>query len=61
MDNVTIHFQYKLLRADFDNKKLSFATSSEPGQPVRTVDADLTIGCDGAYSKVREQMMRVVR
>lgn len=56
--NVRLHFKHKLLRADFDGRRLIF--ERENGERAE-VDADLTIGADGAYSKVREQMMRVMR
>lgn len=33
-------------------------TSSTMSQDEVTVDADLMIGCDGAYSNMRKQMMK---
>lgn len=54
MDRVTTHFNMKLSKAQFDQGLLTFAN----GQEVKT---DLVVGTDGAYSKVRQEMMRVTR
>jgi kynurenine 3-monooxygenase len=54
---VTVYFEHKLLRANFDADEVVFSTNDE----TRTVKAALVVGCDGAFSKVREQMMRVCR
>ncbi|XP_063608709.1 kynurenine 3-monooxygenase-like [Penaeus indicus] len=54
--NVTIHFHHKLLSADLERGKVTFLDTMS--QDEVTVDADLTIGCDGAYSNMRKQMMK---
>ncbi|XP_047494501.1 kynurenine 3-monooxygenase-like [Penaeus chinensis] len=54
--NVTIHFHHKLLTADLERGKVTFLDTMS--QDEVTVDADLTIGCDGAYSNMRKQMMK---
>jgi kynurenine 3-monooxygenase len=60
LPNVQIRFQHKMLRADFDGKKLVFQVDGA-GKETKTVDADFVVGADGAFSKVRDQMMRVAR
>jgi kynurenine 3-monooxygenase len=59
LPNVKIRFRHKLLRADFDGKKLEFQVDG--GRETLKADADFVVGADGAFSKVREQMMRIVR
>ena len=56
LPDVSVEFDAKLSRIDFDKSELYFVGGS--GQPSRF---DLVVGCDGAYSKVREQMMRSSR
>ncbi|KAI8645472.1 hypothetical protein BD408DRAFT_338535 [Parasitella parasitica] len=55
--NVTVHFEHRLVTADFDNNTVNFMTSD--GE--KTYKNDLVIGADGAYSKTRAQMMRHMR
>lgn len=57
--NINIHFCHKLVRADFDERSLYFCNTKN--QEEVHVIADLTIGADGSYSKVREQIMRKSR
>ncbi|KAI8826802.1 uncharacterized protein EV422DRAFT_11150 [Fimicolochytrium jonesii] len=61
--NVKIHFNHKLDRCDFDGKKLTFMKAAADGSKPKeiTVEADLVIGADGAYSRVRNQLMRKER
>lgn len=58
MSDVELFFDHKLVSANFDSGKLVFSTADKAEV---TRHADLTIGCDGAYSKVREQLMRATR
>ncbi|KAH9821796.1 hypothetical protein DFH28DRAFT_1050382 [Melampsora americana] len=53
---INLHFCHKLLRANFDERSLYFRNTKI--QKEAHVKADLTIGADGSYSKVREQIMR---
>ena len=59
---VPIFFKHKLQSANFDGKKLQFATPSgqEPSTEVE-VDFDFCVGADGSHSNVRRQLMRVLR
>lgn len=59
---VPIFFRHKLHSANFDGKKLQFATPSgqEPSTEVE-VDFDFCVGADGSHSNVRRQLMRVLR
>merc|ERR1711973_610442 len=58
-DNITFHFKHKLLKADLDNARLVF--ENQEGKSEVTVQSDLVIGCDGAYSAVRKEMMKKPR
>jgi kynurenine 3-monooxygenase len=59
---IPIFFEHKLQSANFDGKKLKFATpiGQQPSTEVE-VDFDFCVGADGSYSNVRRQLMRVVR
>lgn len=57
--NVTIHFNKKLVKANFDRSMLTFQDTQTHEQVQ--VTADLTIGADGSYSQVRQQIMRCTR
>jgi hypothetical protein len=60
--SIAIFFEHKLQTANFDGKKLKFATPS--GQQATTeveVDFDFCVGADGSHSNVRRQLMRVLR
>lgn len=64
--NVKIHWNYKLTGADFDTQKAWFelktSTPDTGGRPREIeVDFDLVLGCDGAHSRVRYDMMKFVR
>ncbi len=54
-DNVSLHFNHKLIRADFDKRTLEFST---PDESSVTMTAEFMFGCDGAHSTMRRQMMR---
>lgn len=58
MENVTVHFEHRFSQADLDNNRIEFIVSD--GQK-KVYYNDLIIGADGAYSKMRSQMMRCMR
>lgn len=53
--NVSTYFEHKLLDADFDTGKLVFKRGDGS---TTEVTVDLIVGCDGAFSVVRRQMMK---
>jgi len=59
-DNITFHFNHKLLKANLDKSELQFERQDVQDPEARIVDvkADLVIGCDGAFSAVRKEMMK---
>ena len=57
--NVTLHFEHKLTRIDFDQMELTF--SNPQSSEGVTVKHDFIFGCDGSYSTVRRQVMQVSR
>lgn len=57
MPQVTLQFDQKLTRIDFEAGRLTTMN----GEATQDQDVDFIVGCDGAYSKVREQLMRAVR
>ncbi|TPX38071.1 kynurenine 3-monooxygenase [Synchytrium microbalum] len=58
MPNVNLYFHYNLIQSDFDGKTLLFGLRD--GTQV-TKQADLVVGADGAFSRVRTQLMRATR
>ncbi|KAF9435918.1 kynurenine 3-monooxygenase, mitochondrial precursor [Entomortierella beljakovae] len=59
LNNVKISFNVTLKRADLDKGKLELQ-NRETKETV-TAEADFIIGCDGAFSAVRNSLMRHVR
>ncbi|KAI8074383.1 hypothetical protein BC940DRAFT_231185 [Gongronella butleri] len=57
--NVTIHFDHQLMQANFEMGSMEFVHGAEKTKITKY--ADLIVGADGAYSKVRNQMMRCMR
>jgi len=55
--NVHMHFHHKLLHSDLKKGQMVFENNGEEVQ----AEADLILGCDGAYSAVRRQMMKMPR
>lgn len=53
--NVTTHFEHKVVECDFNAGTVTFQKKDDT--TVR-VTADLFVGCDGAYSRVRQEMMK---
>ncbi|KAL7635011.1 UNVERIFIED_CONTAM: hypothetical protein RMT77_013996 [Armadillidium vulgare] len=54
--NVEVHFKHKLINVDLDSGKMTFEITDTKETVTRR--ADLVIGCDGAYSSVRKQMLK---
>ncbi|KAI8616518.1 hypothetical protein BC830DRAFT_1167744 [Chytriomyces sp. MP71] len=58
MSNVAIKFHHELLSIDFEKKIINFKKSDGT---VYKASADLIVGADGAYSRVRRELLRVTR
>ena len=56
--NVTLHFEHKLTRINFESMMFTFADMSTPVPQEVITKHDFVFGCDGAFSTVRRQMMR---
>ncbi|KAJ3115574.1 kynurenine 3-monooxygenase, mitochondrial precursor [Phlyctochytrium bullatum] len=56
--NVKIMFGYDLRSVDFHKKTLEFLG---PDGSLVIVQTDLIVGCDGAYSRVRQNLMKATR
>ncbi|KAG0250151.1 kynurenine 3-monooxygenase, mitochondrial precursor [Mortierella polycephala] len=59
LKNVEFSFDLTLKRADFDNGTLEL--ENKVTKEIVNAQADLIVGCDGAYSSVRNSLMRFVR
>ncbi|KAJ2446398.1 kynurenine 3-monooxygenase, mitochondrial precursor [Coemansia sp. RSA 2424] len=55
---VTLHFRHELVDVDFDSCRATLR-NAETGQQLDS-HADLVVGADGAYSRVRQRMMTKV-
>lgn len=53
MPGVTVHFGYRCEDVDLDKASCVF---SRKGEEPKTVQADVVLGCDGAFSAVRAKM-----
>lgn len=58
LPNVRIFFEYSFVKANLERKTLVF--QKKDGYEVN-VHADLIIGADGSYSKIRSVLMRTIR
>jgi kynurenine 3-monooxygenase len=58
LPNVNIFFEHSFVKANLDKKTIVFRKKN--GNEI-TVHADLIIGADGSYSKIRSVLMRSVR
>ncbi|XP_054711977.1 kynurenine 3-monooxygenase-like [Uloborus diversus] len=56
--NVEVFFKHKFLDSRFDDGKYKVLT---PDGQVQEDSSDMLIGCDGAYSAVRRQMLKMPR
>merc|ERR1711970_1274812 len=58
--NITYHFNHKLIKANLDKPELTFERTDieDERQKKVVITPDLVIGCDGAYSAVRKEMMK---
>uniref|UniRef100_A0A6A7FV58 Kynurenine 3-monooxygenase n=1 Tax=Hirondellea gigas TaxID=1518452 RepID=A0A6A7FV58_9CRUS len=54
--NVTCHFQHRLTAMDITTRTMTFTNPTTEETNTRT--ADLIIGCDGAFSAVRKEMLK---
>lgn len=57
--SIEVHFDHKLVAADFNKKVLTFNKKTD-GTTIG-VPFDFCVGADGSYSTVRSQLMRVTR
>jgi len=60
-ENISYHFSHKLIKAELDLPQLTFENRGEgvaEEDKVVVVRPDLVIGCDGAYSTIRKEMMK---
>merc|ERR1712032_434457 len=60
-DKISYHFSHKLIKAELDLPRLTFENRGEgvaEEDKVVVVTPDLVIGCDGAYSTIRKEMMK---
>jgi kynurenine 3-monooxygenase len=57
LENVTVLFEYKLVRCDVAKGELAFLHNGKE----EVVHADVIIGADGVYSQVRTGLMRQVK
>ncbi|KAJ2161314.1 kynurenine 3-monooxygenase, mitochondrial precursor [Coemansia sp. RSA 552] len=53
---VRLHFEHDFVKADFDAGQVALQDLGHDGEQV-LVDTDLIIGADGAFSRVRQQLM----
>lgn len=56
--NITCHFNQRLVQVEKDRGRLWFQDEAYPEQPVLAVDSQFTIGCDGIFSVVRQQIQK---
>jgi len=58
--NITYHFHHKLIKANLDKPELIFERTDveDASQKTVVVTPDLVIGCDGAFSAIRREMMK---
>ncbi|KAI9258476.1 hypothetical protein BY458DRAFT_535081 [Sporodiniella umbellata] len=57
MENITLYFGHRLTHAQLEEGQVEFMVNGEK----KSYGSDLVVGADGAYSKVRDQMMRYTR
>ena len=62
-EDIKFHFNHKLLKTNLEKPELTFERmdTTDPDTKFLTVTPDLVIGCDGAYSAVRKEMMKKPR
>ncbi|KAL4237745.1 hypothetical protein ACF0H5_002457 [Mactra antiquata] len=53
--NVTMYFEHKVVECDFNAGTVTFKKSDDS---MIKVQGDLIVGCDGAFSAIRQQMMK---
>merc|ERR1711892_296413 len=59
-ENITFHFNHKLVKANLDKPELTFERTDieDESKKMVVINPDLVIGCDGAFSAVRKEMMK---
>ncbi|MCZ6444674.1 MAG: NAD(P)/FAD-dependent oxidoreductase [Planctomycetota bacterium] len=55
--NVRVHFEHRCIDVDIDNPSVTLLNTAD--NETTRVDADIVIGCDGAFSAVRARMQLV--
>ena len=55
--NICLYFEHRLVRVNLDDKTLVFQVGGEEKRE-KTVKTDFIFGCDGAYSTIRQHMMK---
>lgn len=58
LPNITCHFNHKLATVNLREGSMEFR-NPQPGGEAITTSADLIVGCDGAFSSVRQQLVRL--
>ncbi|KAH8372643.1 hypothetical protein KR009_001917, partial [Drosophila setifemur] len=58
LPNISCHFNHKLVSAKLREGSLEFRTT-QGDELVISASADLVVGCDGAFSSVRQQLVRL--
>ena len=55
--NINYHFQSKFVSSDFDQGRITIEKNGEQSDHY----TDLIIGCDGAYSAIRQQLLKTTK
>lgn len=58
--NIQCHFEHKLISANIREARMQFklGTERQAEEQLISVAADLIVGCDGAFSALRQQLVR---
>lgn len=58
--NATVYFKHKLAEADLSEGKLVFESEMNNNSDREEFQADVVLGCDGAYSAIRQKMFKLL-
>ncbi|KAH8325179.1 hypothetical protein KR074_009069, partial [Drosophila pseudoananassae] len=58
LSNITCHFNHKLSTVNLREGAMEFSCPQAEGEAIKT-SADLIVGCDGAFSSVRQNLVRL--
>lgn len=58
-DNITLHFEHELQHMSAESGEITFRNGRNRKQVTRK--ADFILGCDGAYSAVRRELIKISR